>query len=146
MLDMIVRNEMDPNIVQISGGEPTLHPQFFDILDAAKAAAHQAHDGKHERRAYRPGRNVCSTLGNLMPNFDIYLQFDSLKPHPLMQLRGADLCNALERLNDMGVSTTLVVTVERGVNDGELDAIVEFALRQPCVRHDLSTCATSWPA
>src|SRR3569833_2485619 len=36
MLNMIVRNEMEPDIVQISGGEPTLHPQFFDILDAAK--------------------------------------------------------------------------------------------------------------
>ena len=36
MLDMIVRNEMEPDIVQISGGEPTMHPQFFEILDAAK--------------------------------------------------------------------------------------------------------------
>jgi uncharacterized radical SAM superfamily Fe-S cluster-containing enzyme len=35
---------------------------------------------------------------------------------------------ALERLNRLGISTTLVVTVERGVNDGELGAIVDFAL------------------
>src|SRR6202034_1037236 len=33
-----------------------------------------------------------------------------------------------------GISTTLVVTVERGVNDGELGAIIDFALQQPCVR------------
>ena len=49
-----------------------------------------------------------------------------------MQLRGADLRGirekALERLNKFGISTTLVVTVERGVNDGELGAIVDFAL------------------
>ncbi len=49
-----------------------------------------------------------------------------------MQLRGADLRaireKALERLNELGISTTLVVTVERGVNDGELGAIVDFAL------------------
>jgi len=36
MLDAIVRNEAEPDIVQISGGEPTIHPQFFEILDAAK--------------------------------------------------------------------------------------------------------------
>jgi uncharacterized radical SAM superfamily Fe-S cluster-containing enzyme len=36
MLDMIVANEMEPDIVQLSGGEPTIHPQFFEILDAAK--------------------------------------------------------------------------------------------------------------
>jgi hypothetical protein len=32
------------------------------------------------------------------------------------------------------VSTTLVVTVERSVNDDEMGAIVDFALQQPCVR------------
>jgi uncharacterized radical SAM superfamily Fe-S cluster-containing enzyme len=55
-----------------------------------------------------------------------------------MQLRGADLRNirerTLERLNKLNISTTLVVTVERGVNDDELGGIVDFALQQPCVR------------
>src|SRR6476646_10667125 len=37
MLDAVVRNEREPDVVQISGGEPTLHPQFFEVLDAAKA-------------------------------------------------------------------------------------------------------------
>jgi uncharacterized radical SAM superfamily Fe-S cluster-containing enzyme len=37
-------------------------------------------------------------------------------------------------LNDLGIFTTLVVTVERGVNDNELGTIIEFALQQPCVR------------
>ena len=73
-----------------------------------------------------------------MPQFEIYLQFDSLQREPLMQLRGADLRGirekALERLNRLGISTTLVVTVERGVNDGELGAIIDFALTQPAVR------------
>jgi hypothetical protein len=41
---------------------------------------------------------------------------------------------ALERLNKFGVSTTLVVTVERGVNDGELGSIIDYALQQPAVR------------
>ena len=53
-------------------------------------------------------------------------------------LRGADLRGirekALERLNRLGISTTLVVTVERGVNDDELGAIVDFALTQSVVR------------
>src|SRR5918911_4122763 len=37
MLDCVVRNEGEPDVVQISGGEPTIHPDFFAILDAAKA-------------------------------------------------------------------------------------------------------------
>src|SRR5205814_6523865 len=53
-------------------------------------------------------------------------------------LRGADLRTirrqALARLNALGLSTTLVVTVRKGLNDGELGRIVEYALEQPCVR------------
>ena len=37
MLDALVASEGEPDLVQLSGGEPTLHPQFFEILDAAKA-------------------------------------------------------------------------------------------------------------
>ena len=46
-----------------------------------------------------------------MPDFEVYLQFDSLEAEPLKTLRGADLRTvrqrALERLNRLGVSTTL---------------------------------------
>ena len=36
MLDALVASEGVPDLVQISGGEPTLHPDFFAILAAAK--------------------------------------------------------------------------------------------------------------
>ncbi len=36
MLDALVASEGEPDVVQISGGEPTLHPELFAILDAAK--------------------------------------------------------------------------------------------------------------
>src|SRR6478736_1826410 len=38
LIDAVVRNEGQPDVVQISGGEPTVHPDFFAILDRAKAA------------------------------------------------------------------------------------------------------------
>src|SRR5207302_5429426 len=69
---------------------------------------------------------------------EIYLQFDSLERTPLLALRGADLRairrQAIERLNRLDISTTLVVTVKKGLNDGDLGCIVEYALEQPCVR------------
>ena len=138
MLDCIVTNEAEPDVVQISGGEPTIHPQFFEVLDAAKRRPirHLMVNTNGIRIAQDDA--FAQRLATYMPNFELYLQFDSLRREPLMQLRGADLRTtrerALERLNALEISTTLVVTVERGVNDDELGAIVDFALQQPCVR------------
>jgi uncharacterized radical SAM superfamily Fe-S cluster-containing enzyme len=138
MLDMIVRNEMEPDIVQISGGEPTIHPQFFEILDAAKQRPikHLMVNTNGVRIA--TDEAFAQRLATYMPRFELYLQFDSLQREPLIQLRGADLRNirerALERLNELGISTTLVVTVKRGVNDRELGSIIDFAPQQSCVR------------
>jgi uncharacterized radical SAM superfamily Fe-S cluster-containing enzyme len=73
-----------------------------------------------------------------MPDFEVYLQFDSLRRDPLLALRGVDLrevhIRALERLNALGISTTLVVTLKKGLNDDEIGAIIDFALTQPAVR------------
>jgi uncharacterized radical SAM superfamily Fe-S cluster-containing enzyme len=39
MLDAVVANEGEPQIVQLSGGEPTIHPEFFQIMDIGKKQA-----------------------------------------------------------------------------------------------------------
>jgi uncharacterized radical SAM superfamily Fe-S cluster-containing enzyme len=138
LLDCVTRNEAEPDIVQISGGEPTIHPQFFEILDAAKRRPikHLMVNTNGVRIA--KDEAFIERLASYMPGFELYLQFDSLREAPLRDLRGADLTNirreALERLNRHGISTTLVVTVKKGLNDGELGEIIDFALQQPCVR------------
>jgi uncharacterized radical SAM superfamily Fe-S cluster-containing enzyme len=138
MLDAVVRNEQQPDIVQISGGEPTLHPDFFGILDAAKRRPirHLMVNTNGLRIAAED--EFAERLAGYMPDFEIYLQFDSLNARPLTVLRGADLRSvrrrALEHLNRLGISTTLVVTLQRGLNDDEIGSIIEFALQQPCVR------------
>jgi hypothetical protein len=77
-------------------------------------------------------------LATYMPDFEIYLQFDSFKPEVLQKIRGKDLTDirakALEELNKYNLSTTLVVTLEKGSNDDEIGKIIEFGLQQPCVR------------
>jgi uncharacterized radical SAM superfamily Fe-S cluster-containing enzyme len=138
MLDAVVRNEAEPDIVQISGGEPTIHPQFFEILDAAKRRPikHLMVNTNGVRIAQDAA--FAERLATYAPGFEVYLQFDSLRPEPLRVLRGADLVDvrlrALERLNVLNLSTTLVVTLKKGLNDDELGAIIDFALKQRCVR------------
>ena len=139
MLDAIVANEGGaPDVVQISGGEPTLHPQFFEILDAAKRRPikHLMVNTNGLRIAQEP--EFAERLAAYMPGFEVYLQFDSLRDEVNLALRGAKLADirlrALDTLNRLGLSTTLVATVKKGLNDGELGGIINFALEQPCVR------------
>jgi uncharacterized radical SAM superfamily Fe-S cluster-containing enzyme len=88
------------------------------------------------RIAKEPG--FADALKAFTPRFEIYLQFDALDDAALMDLRGAKLSGirqaALEALEAAGISTTLVVTVKKGVNDQQIADIVRHALTWTCVR------------
>ena len=138
MLDAIVANEGEPDVVQLSGGEPTLHPEFFAILDAAKARPikHLMVNSNGIRIAQEP--EFVARLAQYQPGLEVYLQFDSLRPEALKTLRGADLsrirAQALDALETAGISTTLVVTLKKGVNDDEIGQIIRHGLQYRCVR------------
>ena len=138
MLDALVASEGEPDLVQISGGEPTLHPEFFQILDEARARPirHVMINTNGLRIAQEP--DFVAQLATRKRGLEVYLQFDSLQREALMNLRGADLRRvrreALENLERHNISTTLVVTVKRGVNEREIGAIVKHALEWQCVR------------
>jgi uncharacterized radical SAM superfamily Fe-S cluster-containing enzyme len=138
MLDAVVRNEGEPDVVQISGGEPTEHPDFFAVLDLAKARPirHLMINTNGVRIA--ESEAFAERLATYMPDFEVYLQFDSFEREALIALRGVDLRavrrKAIDRLNRFGISTNLVVTLKKGLNDGEIGRIIDFALEQPAVR------------
>jgi hypothetical protein len=138
MLDIIVASEGEPDVVQLSGGEPTIHPQFFEILDVAKRKPikHLMVNTNGIRIAQDEG--FAERLATYMPDFEIYLQFDSFKPEVLTAMRGKDLSDirrkAIDKLNALNLSTTLVVTLQAGMNDDEAGSIIDYALKQRCVR------------
>ncbi|WP_047789982.1 radical SAM protein [Tenacibaculum mesophilum] len=138
MLDAVVKNEKEPDVVQISGGEPTIHPQFWEILDYAKSLPI-----RHlmlNTNGIKIAKDVAfaERLKTYTPDFEIYLQFDSFEDSVLRELRGADLNEirrqAIENLNKLNLSTTLVVTLQKGLNDHEIGKVIDYALQQKCVR------------
>jgi len=138
MLDTVVANEGEPDVLQISGGEPTLHPQFFEILDAVKARPikHLMINTNGVRIAQ--DTEFVARLSEYKPALEVYLQFDSLQNEALQNLRGATLAinhqTALEQLEAHAISTTLVMTVKRGVNDHEIGEVIQHAQQWSCVR------------
>jgi len=138
MLDTVVRNEKEPDVVQISGGEPTIHPQFFEILDYAKSLPIKHLMLNTNGIKIAKDFEFAKRLATYMPDFEVYLQFDSFRKEVLESMRGANLVKireqALAHLNALNLSTTLVVTLQKNLNDDEIGPIIEFALKQKCVR------------
>ena len=80
MLDAVVRNEGEPDVVQISGGEPTIHPR---VLRGPRRGARRA-PIQHlmvNTNGMRIARDeaFAERLAGYMPGFEVYLQFDSLR-------------------------------------------------------------------
>jgi uncharacterized radical SAM superfamily Fe-S cluster-containing enzyme len=138
MLDAIVANEGEPDIVQISGGEPTTHPHFFEILDMVKTRPIKHIMVNTNGLKIASDRKFVEKLATYLPGFEIYLQFDSFEAKALKELRGVDLREvrkkAIDHLNEFNLSTTLVVTLKKGLNDQEIGKIIQYGLSQKAVR------------
>src|SRR5213593_3470457 len=74
MLDCAVRNEGEPDVVQISGGEPTLHPDFFAVLDMAKARPIRHLMVNTNGLRIAQDAAFARRLAGYMPGFELYLQ------------------------------------------------------------------------
>jgi hypothetical protein len=138
MLQTLLASEQQPDLVQISGGEPTLHPQLMPILRRLKNSPirHLMLNTNGIRLARDP--ELVAELASLKPGFEVYLQFDSLNTNALKNIRGQDVRNirlqALQQLEQHNISTTLVCVVRKGVNDAEIGEIIQFAQQYKCVR------------
>jgi tetraether lipid synthase len=141
MLDAFVAAEGEPEVVMFSGGEPTIHKQILDFVDAAQARpipvviintngirlATDRRFAAHLAARSGPGRHI-----------QIYLQFDGLDENTHRRIRGRDLREikqrALNNCAEAGLSVALVAAVERGINDHELGAVIRHGLAHPAVQ------------
>jgi 7,8-dihydro-6-hydroxymethylpterin dimethyltransferase len=117
--------------IQFSGGEPTLHPRFLDILREAKRQgfSHLQIATNGLRFAQDPDfARQCEDAGL----HDIYLQFDGISDDVWQKTRGRPLMDeklrAVDRIMATDMKIVLVPTILRGVNDHQVGNIVHFAL------------------
>jgi uncharacterized radical SAM superfamily Fe-S cluster-containing enzyme len=127
-------------ILQLSGGEPTLHPRFFEMLRWAQANPGIGYvllntNGVRIATEAEFAARLTEAAGR--GRLQLYLQFDGVTSEGQRFLRGMDLRamrqRTLEQCREIRLPVTLAMTVTRE-NLGQLWAAIEFGLQYPNVR------------
>lgn len=143
IIDGLIEKEGELELILLSGGEPTLHPDFFQLCEYAQkknkikrilVASHGMRIARNEEFAKK-----FKEMGLYLS-----LQFDSLDDRNYEILRGESLLESkikcLEMCEKYNIPTIFVPTIAKGFNDHELGAILDFAFK-----HDFVTSVTIQP-
>jgi 7,8-dihydro-6-hydroxymethylpterin dimethyltransferase len=135
MLDAYVRAEGDPESVQLSGGEPSIHPDILDMLRAARSRAIPLVMLNTNGIRLARDRRFAPALAEI--GVHVYLQFDGFEEATQRAIRGRALTEeklrALDRCAEAGVSVSLAAAIERDLNEHEVGAIIRFGVSHPAV-------------
>ena len=131
MIDAYVSYEAEPELLQLSGGEPTLHPDIIEIVRYAKDLGIQ--DVAVSTNGLRLlEEDFAKALAETDPV--IYLQFDTFDTEASKKIRGRNLVEekkrAVQICNDLGMTTVLVPTLIAGLNVSEIGALIDYGLAQ----------------
>ncbi len=139
MMDFLIESEGGQSeILQISGGEPTIHPEIIKIIELARTKKINYVMLNTNGVRIAEDENFVKSLGKFKGKFEVYLQFDGFSPKANIALRGKDLVKiklkAIENLRKYNIPITLVTTVQKGLNDSELGKIIKFGMETSCIR------------
>ena len=128
-IDGLIEKEGLLDTVNLSGGEPTVHPRFLELLDLAKRPEISRVSISTNGLRIASDEGFCRELA--ARRVYVNLQLDALRNPELRALRGAGdhqavKVRALDNLERAGVRTTIVSTVAKGVNDGQIGDCVRL--------------------
>lgn len=122
-------------ITTLGGGEPTIHPQFFELVDILKQ------NGFEDIWVYTNGRRIARDpdFAHRLAEENLYvvLQWDGFSDSIYEILRGRALLDekkrALEAVRQAGGRLGICPTVTAGVNDQELGNLYRMFLDEPAL-------------
>jgi 7,8-dihydro-6-hydroxymethylpterin dimethyltransferase len=121
-----------PPAVQFSGGEPTIHPRFLDILKAARSLGFS--HLQIASNGIRIGKDLeFAKQAKEAGLYTVYLQFDGIGDEVYQKTRGlaglwALKLKAVENARIAGLRVVLVPTIIKTINDDQVGKVLQFAV------------------
>jgi uncharacterized radical SAM superfamily Fe-S cluster-containing enzyme len=136
ILGHLKRMTPERRIVNLTGGEPTMHPHFERLVERCREEGIQRVTISTHGLRFLADEALLGRLAAM--DARVVLSFDSFKDEVNQAMLGGHLASGkrrvLELLEKHAVPTTLLPVVARGVNDGELGDFVRLALTKDFVR------------
>ena len=137
-VDRLVAAEGNAEVIQFSGGEPTLHPYLIEGIEYALTQPIDYVMLNTNGIRLAKDDELLEKLGGFSDRLEIYFQMDSLDDQQVEQLRGEagllpQKLRALEKIEAVGLNVTLVATLQGGVNDSAPADLLDFATDKPFI-------------
>lgn len=127
-LDWIVAATGQVDLVNITGGEPTLHPQLTDLLRCCQRPEIGRITMNSNGIRLAQDKALCKELADM--NVYVILSFNTFDPEISHALHGEDLIatkmKAIENLTSEGVKITLLNVMVRDTNEESIGGIFEL--------------------
>jgi 7,8-dihydro-6-hydroxymethylpterin dimethyltransferase len=136
LLDQLIARAGPFDLMNITGGEPTLHPQIVDLLSECRRPEIGRVTMNSNGLRLATDEDLCRTLADL--GVYVVLSFDTFQRDRALTIHGRDVVDlklrALDNLQRFGIGTTLLNVMIRGVNEDEIGAVIRLAETHPVVR------------
>ncbi len=139
---LLASGKRDADVVQLSGGEPTVHPDLERMVEAClDRDVRSVYINTNGIRLAREPEFVkrLAAIDGGRDRLQFYLQFDGFREGTYAQIRGAKGLlhikrRAIENILDAGLFALPVMTVTRGINLNEIGAVVRMVIDyHPCM-------------
>ena len=120
--------------VQFSGGEPTMHPRFFDAIRYARKIGYNSVQAATNGIEFAKSKEYCKGAFEAGLRY-AYLQFDGIGNDANSHRQVGNLFDvklrAIENMHAAGIEIILVTTIVNNLNNDQVGAIVKFAMENP---------------
>lgn len=130
IVDWIVESSGPVDLINVTGGEPTLHPRLLELLARARRPEIGRITVNSNGLRLAEDMDLCRQLAD--QGVSVILSFNTFDSATSVRMHGRDLVEtklrAIENLRRAGAFMTLLTVACRGVNEHELGNLFDLAM------------------